>query len=343
MKNKKVYLFMAAILLLAVLVSACQPKAKAPDAEAVKRVVFITEDPVGVNPYFISGLDGLERAKNELGIETKVIEGTSDPTTTEENLRAAVREKYDLYILMTFGFEDVLAEVAPANPDLFFVCIDCAVDQPNVLNIGFKSHESAYLLGIAAGLLTKTNVVANIGPVEMPFMTRWTIPFADAAAFINPDVTVLPTLWVGDWADPATAKELAITLANRNADVINGVAAAGNPGVFEAAKELGFLTTGVDVNECPKAPGSIIDSTLKRVDNAVFDFIKRYFEDGGAEGGFYDYGLSDGGTDLAVFAYPDTDTQCVLAEYPEVMAKVKEIRQQIIDGKLVIPDPMFAE
>jgi basic membrane protein A len=155
MRNKKLLVLMVVILLASLLLTACQPGGGAEDS-GKKRVVFLTEDPVGVNPYFISGLDGLERAKNELDVETKVIEGTSDPTTTEENLRAAVREKYDLYIVMTFGFEDVLNEVAPENPDLFFVCIDCAVDQPNVLNIGFKSHESAYLLGIAAGLLTET-------------------------------------------------------------------------------------------------------------------------------------------------------------------------------------------
>lgn len=342
MKSKKISILLAAMMLLTLLLTACQPAAEEPAGEA-KRVVFMTEDPVGVNPYFISGLDGLERAKNVLGVETKVIEGTSDPTTTEENLRAAVREKYDMYILMTFGFEDVLNEVAPENPDLFFVCIDCAVDQPNVLNIGFKSFESAYLLGVAAGLLTESNVISSVGPVEMPFMTRWTIPFADAAVATNPDVTVLPTLWVGDWADPATAKELAITLANQGADVINGAAAAGNPGVFEAAEELDFLTTGVDINECPKAPGYVIDSTLKRVDNAVFTFLKNWLETGKAEGGYYDYGLADGGTDLAVFAYPDEDTQCVLAEHPDVMEKVSEVRQQIIDGELVIPDPMFAE
>ena len=104
-----------------------------------------------------------------------------------------------------------------------------------------------------------------------------------------------------------------------------------------------ILATGVDVNECPKAPGYIVDSALKRVDNAVFDFIKRWLEEGTAEGGFYDYGLSDGGTDLAVFAFPDEDTECVLEDYPDIVEQIRKVRQQIIDGELVIPDPLFAE
>jgi basic membrane protein A len=41
-----------------------------------------------------------------------------------------------------------------------------------------------------------------------------------------------------------------------------------------------------------------------------------------------------------VFAWEGTDTQCVLAEHPDVMEKVREVRQQIIDGELVIVDPI---
>jgi basic membrane protein A len=350
MKSKKVYVVFASLILFVFLFSACAPEAAAPGEQPTNtaaaaeqlKVIFMTEDPIGVNPYFITAQDGLKRAETDFNLVTKVVEGTSDPTTTEENLRAAAREDWDLYILMTFGFTDVLNEVAPQYPDKIFVCVDCAVDQPNVLNVDFKTQEAAYLLGIAGGLITKTNVVGNIGPVEMPFMTRWTKSFADAAEFINPDVTVLPTLWVGDWADPATAKELALTLADQGADVINGVAAAGNPGVFEAAQEKNFLTTGVDINECPKAPGYIIDSTLKRVDNAVYSIIQDKLN-GTLSGGFVAYGLADGGVDLAVFAFPDEDTQCVLKDYPDVMKKVGEVRQEIIDGTLVIPDPMTAQ
>jgi basic membrane protein A len=53
--------------------------------------------------------------------------------------------------------------------------------------------------------------------------------------------------------------------------------------------------------------------------------------------------LEDGGVDLAVFAWPDTETECVLQDHPDVMEQVKDVRQQIIDGELVIPDPMLEE
>jgi basic membrane protein A and related proteins len=348
--KKKLFLILGLIVLASLMFSACKPIASATPAATeaattapVKKVLLITEDPIGINPYFITAQDGLNKAAQELGVETKVIECNGDPTNMDENLRAAAREDYDLIIAMTFGFNDTLLEIAPTTPDKFYVCIDCGLDLTGITNVrdlGFKSYEAAYLLGVAGGLLTKTNTVGSIGPVEMPFMTRWTIPFGDAALKTNPNATVLDTLWVGDWADPATAKELAITMANQGADVINGAAAAGNPGIFEAAQELNFLTTGVDVNECPKAPDHVIDSTVKRVDLAIYNSIDSFLK-GELTGGAVDFGLKEGGVDLAVFAWPGTDTQCVLAQHPDVMAQVSTVRDQIISGALVIPDPMM--
>jgi basic membrane protein A len=308
------------------------------EEEPVK-VLFMTEDPIGVNPYFISGVDGLEMAEADFNIETQIVEGNSDPAQNDENLRAAVREDWDLIILMTFGFEDTLNEIAPENPDIPFVCIDCAVEADNVRNVDFLTQEAAFLNGAAAGLLTESGTIGQVGPVEMPFMHRWIDPFGEGAKYTNPDVTVLETLWVGDWADPATAKELALTLSEQGADHINGVAAAGNAGIFEAAQEQDFLTYGVDINECPKAPGYIVDSVIKRVDLSVYNSISDFL-DGEEMGGWVAYGLADGGVDLAVFAYPDEDTECVLAEHQDVIDQLAELRQQIIDGEIQIPDPI---
>jgi basic membrane protein A len=345
---KKKYLTLVIIALFVLVLAGCQPAsesaAELPSADAEVedpvRVLFMTEDPVGINPYFISGLDGLAKAEADFNIETTIVEGTGDPAQNDENLRAVVREDYDLIILMTFGFTDILTEVAPEYPDLPIVCIDCAVEVESVLNVDFNSHEAAFLNGAAAGLLTESNVIGQIGAVDIPFLHRWIDPYAVGAQYVNPDVTMLEPLWVGDWADPATAKELAITLSNQGADIINGVAAGGNAGIFEAAQELGFLSHGVDINECPAAPGSIIDNTLKRVDLAVYDSIASFLS-GDPIGGWAAYGLADGGVDLASFAWPDDDTQCVLAENPDVMAEVAELRQMIIDGTIVIPDPLW--
>ena len=337
MKPNGLYYVVAGLLVAAVGLAACGGAA-APTEQAKTKVLLITEDPIGLNPYFLSGVEGLNRAAKEFNLETKVVEGTSDPTQNEENLRAVAREDWPLIFVMTFGFTDLLTEIAPQYPDKVFVCIDCYVDVANVRSVDFLTQEAAFVLGTAAGQLTETNIVGQIGPLDIPFMHRWIDPWAKGVQYVNPDAQVLETLWVGDWADPATAKELALRLADQGADQINGVAAAGNPGVFEAAKEQGFFTSGVDINECPKQPGYVVDNVIKRVDLSVYNSIKDFL-DGKPMGGPVAYGLKDGGVDLAVFAFEGTDTQCVLAQHPDVMAKVKEYRQMVIDGTIVIPDP----
>jgi basic membrane protein A len=361
--SKRFLTLFAALMLITVVFSACssqtpttEPEPEiatlpastaAPAVEKVK-VLLLTEDPIGVNPYFITAQEGLNKAAEEYGVEVKTIECNGDPTNMDEQLRAAAREDYDLYILMTFGFNDTLLEIAPTQKDKFFVCVDCSLpaDQlaalTNVQDAGFKTHETAYLLGIAAGYLTKTNVIGAVGPVEMPFMNRWITPFYEGAKSVNPNVTSLDTLWVGGWADPAKAKELSLTLSNKNADIIDGVAAGGNGGIFEAAQEKNFLTTGVDINECTSAPGYVIDSVLKRVDNLILNDVDAYLK-GNLKSGAIDFGLKEGGTDLAVFTYPLAETKCVLADHPEIIEKIEVVRQQIIDGTLHIVDPMTGE
>jgi len=109
-----------------------------------------------------------------------------------------------------------------------------------------------------------------------------------------------------------------------------------------ASQGKNFLTTGVDINECPKAPGYIIDSVLKRVDNLIIADVDAYLKNQ-VKTGAIDFGLKEGGTDLAVFTFPLAETKCVLADHPDIIEKVKAVRQDIIDGKLKIDDPMLAK
>lgn len=339
MKPIRTFQAVALLTVAALVLAACGGAATAPPTEKPKtKVLLITEDPIGINPYFISATDGLKKAAADFNLETKIVEGTGDPTKNAENLRAVSREDWKMIIVMTFGFTDILTEIAPQNTDKVYVCIDCYVDAPNVRSVDFKTQEAAFLLGAAAGQLTKSNILGQVGPLDIPFMHRWIDPWAKGAQYVNPKVKILDTLWVGDWADPAKAKELALRLSDQGADQINGVAAAGNPGIFEAAKERNFFTSGVDINECPKQPGYILDNVVKRVDLSVYNTIKDFL-DGKQMGGPVAYGLKDGGVDLAVFAFAGTDTKCVLADHKDVMDKVSQLRQQIIDGKIQIPDP----
>lgn len=308
-----------------------------PPATSDARVLLLTENPIGDSAYFGGGKLGLEEAAADFGIETGIIESASDPTSRSDALRGAVLDDWDLIVLMSFAFNDSLGEVALDNPDMQFICVDCAVDAPNVLNLDFRTQEAAYLEGLIAGRLTKTNKIGSVFALDIPYLHRWLDPYRDGAIDANPDVTVLDPLVVGSFADPVTAKELALTVAGQGADIVNGLAATGNVGVFEAAQEADFLSFGVDVNQCADAPGHIIENVIKRVDVVVYKSIERFLN-GEDLGTFASFGLAEGGVGLSQFTQ-EGPTGCVFADHPELFDEILAAQQAIIDGDLVIPDP----
>ena len=126
------------------------------------------------------------------------------------------------------------------------------------------------------------------------------------------------------------------------ADIIFTATAGGDFGVFEGAQEQNFRVLSVDVNRCVNAPGYVIDNTLKGVDAALLNSVDAIMS--GAKSSVSAVGLKEGG--MSVMALDKaglSSSQCLVAEEPEVVAKIREIADQIIDGSLVLSDPMFAQ
>lgn len=308
-----------------------------------RKFVYVSPNPLGVNPFLIMGQTGIEEAGEKWNAETQVLE-SEDPVTREENVRAAVNEGATIVMVLGFEFADIIAEVAPEAPDVEFLIVDQCIDNPppNVSCAVFREHEGAFLVGAVAASLTESNRVGVVGALDIPFLHRYTDAFAAGARHVNPDITV-DTLWVGGdnpFSDPARAKEQALALAGNGADHIFAAAAAGNFGVFEAAEEQGFFSYGVDVNQCPDAPGHVVENLIKRVDTAVVQAIDSIME--GNDETFLTYGLKEGGIGLVALTTDNPEeSQCVIMDHPDVIEQVTEIQQQIIDGEITVQDPMF--
>lgn len=330
------------IAVLAMLVGACGGTGGAePDGEGPS-FIYITPGPIGVNKFLELGKVGTDRAAESLGGTSKTFEST-DLNSRTTNLEAAIDEKPDVIVLTTFEFTDLSKQYAEANPEQQFILIDACPDgAPANLHCGvFREHEGAYLLGLMAGELTETGKIGSVVALDIPFLHRWSDSFALAAQTVDPAITDSQVFVGGDnpFSDPARAKEQALALAAQGLDQIFAVTAGGNGGVFEAAQEQGFLSYGVDVNQCPDAPGFIVDSNLKLVDNVVESLIKDIMDDGAAEV-FNSFGLAEGGTGVVALSDDLADSGCVIADHPDIVEKVKAAAQEIIDGTLVVPDPI---
>lgn len=315
------------------------------NAEKPKKIIYVSPDPLGVNPFLIMGKTGTEEAGAKYGAETMVYE-SEDPTTREENVRAAVNEGANIVIVLGFEFNDIIPVVAEENPDVQFLIVDQCIDPlpENVRCAVFKEYEGSFLIGAVAASLTKTNHVGTVCALDIPFMHRFTDGFAEGAKYINPDIKV-STLWVGGnnpFSDPVRAKELALAMAADGTDYIFAATAGGDFGIFEAAQEQNFFVFGVDINHCPTAPGHIVECQLKRVDVAIVESVEAIAHN--AEEKVLVYGLDSKGVGLvSLTSEKPEESQCLILQHPEIIKKAKEIQQKIINGEIVIEDPMFKQ
>lgn len=306
--------------------------------------VYVSPDPIGVNAFLQMGQSGTELAARAAGAEVATYESAT-AAARRENVEAAIDEGATLVVLLGFEFNDVVAELAPSAPDVDFLIVDQCIESPpaNVHCAVFREYESAHLMGVAAAMLTETGRVGVVGALDIPFLHRHSEGFAGGARAVDADIEV-DVRWVGGqnpFADPVRAKEQALALAGGGADVILAATAGGDFGVFEAAEEAGFDVVNVDVNFCDEAPGRIVDSMIKRVDEAIGQSVRRILADEDAV--FLSLGLAEGGMSaIALDEAGLAGSGCAIAEHPEVVEAVRAEAERIVSGELELEDPMFA-
>ena len=308
-----------------------------------KFFVYVSPDPIGVNAFLEMGKTGIEEAAKKYGADVKTYESTSAPAR-RENVEAALNEGATLIVVLGFEFNDIINDLAPSAPDVQFLIVDqCIPDlPPNVHCAVFREYEASYLAGVAAGMMTENNKVGVVGALDIPFLHRYTDAYRDGAVSVNPNIDV-QIRWVGGdnpFGDPVRAKEQALAMHSSGADIIFTATAGGDFGVFEGAQENNFKVLSVDVNRCVNAPGFIIDNTLKGVDAALINSVDAIMN--GATSSVSAVGLKEGG--MSIMALKDdqlSDSQCLIAQQPDVVKKVKEVAASIIDGSLQLEDPMF--
>lgn len=307
--------------------------------------VYVSPDAIGVNPFLSMGKSGTEAAGERFDAEVATYESTT-AASRRENVEAAINEGASLVVLLGFEFNDIINEVASSSPDIDFLIVDQCIEElpANVHCAVFREYEASYLLGIAGAMMSEDNHVGVVGALDIPFMHRFTDGFAEGARSVNSDIQV-DVRWVGGqnpFADPVRAKEQAIAIASGGADPILTATSGGDFGVFEAAAEQEFKVFNVDVNLCSEAPGQVIDSVLKKVDNAILAAVERIVA--GEDSVVMSLGLAEKGmSTIALEAGDSASGGCLISDQPEVIAAMQAAADGIISGEIKLDDPMFAQ
>ncbi|MCI8583224.1 MAG: BMP family ABC transporter substrate-binding protein [Dorea sp.] len=295
---------------------------------AGKKVGIVT-DVGGVNDgsFNQSAWEGVSRAVDELGIEAKYLESSTDADYIP-NIETFVDEEYDLIICIGYQLADALRTEAEANPDVQFAIVDDATcaDLDNVACLMFEQCQASYLVGYVAGLTTESNKIGFVLGMSTDTMNEFGYGYCAGAIDANPDIEVLQTN-ANSFADTAAGKTAANNMIAEGADVIFHAAGGTGLGVIDACKEAGIWAIGVDSDQSSIAPETILTSALKRVDNACYDEAKAVV-DGAFESGVKTYTLAEAGVDIA----PTTDN---LTE--DIITAVNDVKESIMNGDVEVP------
>ena len=222
---------------------------------------------------------GLEEAQKDFAVQTRVYE----PTSAEERetaLRMLAASGFELVIAVGFVFTSDVDAVAHDYPAVRFACVDYALHDgtpPNVEALEFREEEGSFLVGAAAGLVSKSKVLGFVGGMKSPLIARFAEGFERGAKATCAECTVRSS-YVGAtpeaFRDPVRGKIVAASHIALGADVLYHASGATGRGVFEAAREGRAFAIGVDRDQFDEAPEVMLTSMVKRVDIAVADAIR---------------------------------------------------------------------
>lgn len=342
----KVLVVLMAVALVASFGAGCAKKAE-PAAEAPKsdiKTAMVTDvGGLGDKSFNDAAWAGLEKAKADLGVETKVLE-SKEMVDYESNITQLADAGYDPIFTVGFLMQDAVAKMAKQYPDTSFASIDTFFDKPdaNLVGLLFKEQEAGYLAGVVAGLATKDtfdsrlnadNVVGFVGGMDIPPVERYEVGFVAGVKSVNPTAKVI-ILYAGKFDDQGKGKELGLSLIDQKADVLFAAAGQTGLGTIKACQERGALFIGVDVDQFDSVAGSgdvMLTSAIKRVDEAVYNTVKQANDKTFAGGQNITFGLKEGGVGLAPFH--DFDTKVSQA----IKDAVEKAKQDILSGSVTVP------
>ncbi len=253
----------------------------------------------------------------------------------EQSMRRMAESGANPVVVLGFANASTLDKVAPDYPDTKFAIIDMVVDQPNVESIVFTEQEGSYLVGMLAGMASKTGTVSFVGGMDIPLIRRFACGYAQGVKAVNPKAKIIENMTgttPAAWNDPVKGGEITRTQISQGSDVVYAAAGGTGVGVLQTAADEGILSIGVDSNQNYLHPGKVLTSMMKRVDNAVFDVFSKGVDN--FEPGIKVLDLKANGVGYALDQYNEKLIT------PEMKAAVEAAKAAIIAGDIKVHDYM---
>ncbi len=325
LRNKKLFVVLSVLLVLALLVPGCSSGSKSTKKDADKmKVAFMYVGPVGDAGWTFEHDRGRKYLQEKLPwVETTYVESVPEGADAERVLTELAEKGNKVIFATSFGYMDYVIKVAQKYPNVIFMHCSGYKTAANVGTYFGQIEQPRYLSGIVAGKMTKTNVLGYVAAHPIPEVIRGANAFTLGVLSVNPKAKV-KLVWTNTWYDPAAEKEAGKSLLEAGADVI--AQHQDTPGPQQAAEEKGKYGIGYNSDMRSYAPHANLTSPIWNW-GPYYVKVVQAVKDGTWKPEQYWGTMADGVVDLGPFgdAVPE-----------DVRKLVEEKKQDILSGKLVV-------
>ncbi|MDP4609537.1 MAG: BMP family ABC transporter substrate-binding protein [Burkholderiaceae bacterium] len=305
--------------------AAAPADAAAPVKAEPLKVAFAYVGPVGDGGWTYAHDRARAQVQAEYGdkIVTTFVENVPESADAERVLRDLAAQGNKLVFGTTFGYMEPMLKIAPDFADVKFEHATGYKTAPNMRTYDSRTYQGAYMAGIIAGAMTKTNTLGVVGSVPIPEVIRNINSFTMGAQSVNPAIKT-NVVWVGEWFNPPKETEAAQSLINGGADVL--MQNTDSSAVLQTAEKNGKRAFGWDSDMTAYAPkahlGSAVINWAPYYSKAVGDALNGTWSTGSSW-----WGVKEGAIDMVNMA---DDVPA------DIKAKVDEVRAGLKDGSFAV-------
>ncbi|MDZ7893154.1 MAG: BMP family ABC transporter substrate-binding protein [Rhodoferax sp.] len=299
--------------------------APAPKPEPLK-IAFAYVGPVGDGGWTFAHDNARKALEAEFGdkIVTSFVENVPESADAERVIREMASSGNKLIFGTTFGYMEPMLKVAPEFKDVKFEHATGYKQADNMRTYDSRTYEGAYMAGVIAGQMTKTNTLGVVASIPIPEVIRNINSFTLGAQSSNPKIKT-KVVWVNGWFDPPKETEAATSLINGGADVLfqNTDSAA----VLKTAEAKGKRAFGWDSDMTAYGPKAHLASAVINWGPYYIKATKDALEGTWTGNTGVWWGVKEGAIDIV----------SVAEDVPaETKTKVEEIKKGLVDGSFSI-------
>ena len=304
---------------------AAAASAPTPKPEPLK-IAFAYVGPVGDGGWTFAHDNGRKAIEKEFGdkVVTSFVENVPESADAERVLRDMAGQGNKLIFGTTFGYMEPMQKVATDNKGIKFEHATGYKQGENMRTYDSRTYEGAYMAGVIAGKMTKSNTLGVVASIPIPEVVRNINAFTLGAQSSNPKVKT-KVVWVNGWFDPPKETEAATSLINGGADVL--FQNTDSPAVLKTAEAKGKRAFGWDSDMTAYGPKAHLASAVINWGPYYIKATKEALEGKWTGGGNTWWGVKEGAINIVSIA----------EEVPaETKAKVEEVKKGLADGTFAI-------